>query len=215
MATVRFSKTLRSDILSAARDLFSNSMRDAIMSFDINDYAEDIYRAVVPNVAEAALSVVPRSFLSYVTDLRVIRAFGTPLSSRNDIKFVSPRVWPTELDRSLGAVRQYSTTNVSLIVLHSHPQLQAVEEALKKRDALIHSIEQQRNALVNEVDKLLNKHATLSPALREWPALWELLSDDVKEQHKRIVDKTGKEREDVQVDLSTATAILAINRINR
>jgi hypothetical protein len=189
-------------------------MRDAIMSFDINDYAEDIYRAVVPNVAEAALSVVPRSFLSYVTDLRVIRAFGTPLSSRNDIKFVSPRVWPTELD-SLGAVRQYGTANVSLLVLHSHPQLQAVEEAFKNREALIHSIEQQRNALVSEVDKLLNKHATLSPALREWPALWELLSDDVKEQHKRIVDKTGKEREDVQVDLSTATAILAINRINR
>jgi hypothetical protein len=46
----------------------------------------------------------------------------------------------------------------------------------------------------------------LAPALKAWPALWELIPDDVKEKHREVKERS-KGGIDLDVDLNKLTAV--------
>jgi len=65
------------------------------------------------------------------------------------------------------------------------------------------------------VDKLTQTYTTLAPALKAWPALWDLLDDDVKERHKKVVERGTKDVGELDVDLNDMTAAVTFSKLTR
>jgi hypothetical protein len=56
------------------------------------------------------------------------------------------------------------------------------------------------------VTKVIEAHATLAPALKVWPPLWELIPDEYKDRHREIKVQ-GKKEVTIDVDLGKLTAM--------
>ncbi len=78
----------------------------------------------------------------------------------------------------------------------------------------IRDLEFARDNDVKNAMAVLNAFRTLAPALKEWPALWELLPEETKSRHKEVVErKSGAARVVPTVDLDTLTGRLAAKRM--
>ena len=61
----------------------------------------------------------------------------------------------------------------------------------------------------------MTTYSTLAPALKAWPALWDLLDEDTKERHKKIVERKKKDTDDIGVDLNSMTAAVTFSKLTR
>jgi hypothetical protein len=83
----------------------------------------------------------------------------------------------------------------------------------------VYDAKQPTEAFMRNLDALLDKHKSLSPALREWPPLWDLLPEKAKDRHRSKTEarkKTKAEADDTEkaeVDLNAMTAIYATTRM--
>ncbi len=83
------------------------------------------------------------------------------------------------------------------------PKWAAINEAVKRRDEFTASVKQ-----------VINAHATLAPALKMWPPLWDLLSEDVKNKHREVTERSAKATaETVGVDLNRLTALASLSKM--
>jgi hypothetical protein len=80
--------------------------------------------------------------------------------------------------------KDYSDTSLAPVV----ENLRSMEETIK-----------QQVEAVRQIDRLLGKYSTLSPALKEFPALWDLLPESTRDKHKEVVERKPK-RETVSVE---------------
>ena len=67
---------------------------------------------------------------------------------------------------------------------------------------------------VEGINKLMNTYSTLAPALKAFPALWDLVPEEAKERHKKIVERKKAEVE-LDVDLNSMTAAVTLNKLTR
>jgi len=51
------------------------------------------------------------------------------------------------------------------------------------------------------VASVLNSFSTLAPALKEWPALWELVPDYAKNKYKEITEKRGASKANIDKEM--------------
>lgn len=71
-------------------------------------------------------------------------------------------------------------------------------------------IEKERDMFVSSVEKLLRANTSLAPALRAFPALWDLLDSEYQERHKKQVARKKPENKlDPSVDLGKLNAVMA------
>jgi hypothetical protein len=56
------------------------------------------------------------------------------------------------------------------------------------------------------VKKVTEAYSTLAPALKAWPPLWDLIPEDVKNTHRKIVERT-KNDVVLDVDIGKLTAL--------
>ena len=61
----------------------------------------------------------------------------------------------------------------------------------------------------------METYTTLAPALKAWHTLWDLLPDEAKERHKKIVERNRKDTIDVDVDLNSMTAAVTFSKLTR
>lgn len=95
-------------------------------------------------------------------------------------------------------------------------------DKLAEEEAVWHSAkqlyEEETETQVTAAKTFLNSFRTLAPALKAWPALWDLLDDKYKEQHKRVV--TRKKSDVPELDqtvldvLAPTTVAIAINNLD-
>ena len=78
----------------------------------------------------------------------------------------------------------------------------------------IKAVQLKRDEFVEQVQKIITAHATLAPALKMWPPLWDLIPDNYKDKHREIKEREKKDVV-VNVDLSTLTATVVANKLTR
>jgi hypothetical protein len=61
----------------------------------------------------------------------------------------------------------------------------------------------------------METYSTLAPAIKAWPALWDLVPDEAKERHKKVVERVKKDASDVGVDLNSMTAAVTFSKLTR
>lgn len=211
MATVRFSKELQDEIIKRAKAVFDKQLQAAQDSRpDATAWGERIYEVLFGQHV-AALNAVPQEFLSKVEQMDINRVGDM----RCGLRFMlnSPKPWPRKVNDN-----EYAKPNSSYdsadITLKEHPawaELKAEVVAWRER---CDAVAKKRDEFVAQVKKIIEAHATLSPALKMWPPLWDLVPEKYKEKHREIAERTKKEV-DVQVDLGALTAAVVANKITR
>jgi len=83
-------------------------------------------------------------------------------------------------------------------------------EAVETWSAKIRRVRDDEQTMKDSVHKLLRSHSTLSPCLKKWPALWDLLDEGYKDRHKEVVERKAKDSgPEYDLDFDRMTAMVA------
>jgi len=103
--------------------------------------------------------------------------------------------------------------NTSSIDGQNHP-LWDVARDIDRHHELCSAVIKERDKSIDAVGKLLGSVTTLAPALRAYPALWDLLPQYTKDKHTEVVVRSsGKAATVADVDLTQVTSILTTNKM--
>jgi hypothetical protein len=80
-----------------------------------------------------------------------------------------------------------------------------IEEVMAYNSRVSAALERQKE-FVNMVEQVIESYTTLAPALKAWPALWELIPEATKDRHREVKERVKKETT-LDVDLNKLTAM--------
>lgn len=209
MATVRFSKELQEAIIANAKKVFEKQVQAAKDARPPHSWGNVIYDKLFGHVVPM-LNAVPQEFLRMRESIEVATVGSQQCRLRFDL--TSPRPWPHEFKDS-DLAKKYSGYGDEIALKDDlawgelHADVTRWQQGIK--DAL-----QKQNEFVEQVKKIIEAHATLAPALKMWPALWDLIPEEYKEKHKEIKVREKKEVE-VNVNLGALTAAVTFNKLTR
>lgn len=104
--------------------------------------------------------------------------------------------------------------HASRISLHADGRWAWVLQRKLEIDQHRQTICDERTAFQKSVSTVLEAYSTLAPALRAWPALWDLVPADTQAKHKEVKERKPKEVDlSEKVDLSSLTAVLAASKL--
>lgn len=209
MATVRFSKELQDEIIKRATGVFGKQVETAKDSRPSHEWGDKIY-TILFGQHVPALNAVPQEFLNMVDYIEVDRVGAVNCGLRFDLP--SKRAWPREFIETEYAKRASSYDNE--LLLKDHLVWGELYVEVKAWQERISVVQEKRNEFVKQVQQIIRAHATLAPALKMWPPLWDLVPEEYKERHRKVVEREKKDAE-VNVDLSSMTAAVVANKITR
>jgi len=220
MATVRFSEQLKSDILSNAKRLFKQQKESAVSSFP-EGVADTIYDKFFTADVVGKMNALPDGFLKTKESIEFTGFQDIPehiadkhmyTTSSVMLNFSSARRWPETWPE------QMTGGKIDWRALRLHwndDRWDDVKKHVFDYNQRIQTIEQKEESFVEGVKEIINTYATLAPALKAWPALWDLVPDDAKERHKKIVERVKKEASDITADLNNLTAQVTFSKLTK
>lgn len=210
MATVRMSQQLRNDVIARANLIF-NKKADAVKERPLPPEwtADHIYETAIAPWKEH-MDKLPDMFFNRFSELS-INVNGVTRS----LRLPAPKPFPFKFPDTHYVRTAHSYMSNSWLLRDDAncaptPFQPLIDTLLAQQRELV-TIQANKEAFVFGVSKVLGAHSTLAPALKAWPALWDLLPDDTKEQHKRIATKNSvvkPELDDVDVASLTATVVM-------
>jgi hypothetical protein len=202
MATVRFSKELMDSIVKNARLKMQPAVDRAEQSRPDNSWGQRIYDTLFQDVAPL-LAQVPTHWLTTTSDFTVEKVGG--LDCDLPFKFATPQPWPRDFVASELALksRSYYPNHISL---RSHLTWGEFHAEVAAYQGRIKAAQERRSEFIAMVKQVIEAYATLAPALKAWPPLWDLIPEDVKNKHRQVVEREKKEVK-LEVDLNKLTAM--------
>ena len=210
MATVRFSDELKGAIVKNAEAIFKKQLDDALASYP-KDWADRVYeRAFAPYIP--AMNSLPSCFFTTVGTINIAKIgdmrVGVACSLTNSRAY--PYALPTTPDFPVSKTG-YSDTELTLKDTPMFEDIKAEAIAYMER---VSTVKQRKEVFVEQVKKIINAHATLAPALKMWQPLWDLIPEEYKERHRKVVERT-KNEVSVDVDLGSLTAAVVAHKLTR
>jgi hypothetical protein len=103
-----------------------------------------------------------------------------------------------------------SGNSVTLELISSIVWRDEVDMLVEWNQKMVDAAAKKRAAKENAV-KLLTQFKTLAPALKAWPALWDLLPEHYKERHRLVAERGAKPAPaDVSKDLEKLNGVTAL-----
>lgn len=209
MATVRFSKELNEAIIKNAKAVFDKQAQAAREAKPDDAWGDKIYNILFGEHV-TALNAVPQYFLSMTEKIKIEQVGGR--SCNLEFKLSNPRPFPKEfpnmeLAKKAGYYDNAVALKDNLVWGEFFAEVAKWQEGMK-------AVEEKRRVFVEQVEKIISAHATLAPALKMWQPLWDLIPEEYKERHRKIVEREKKEV-NVDVDLQSLTATVVAHKIMR
>ena len=210
MATVRFSDELKGAIVKNAEAIFKKQLDDALASYP-KDWADRVYeRAFAPYIP--SMNSLPSCFFTTVGSINISKIgdmkVGVTCTLTNSRAY--PYALPTTHDFPVSKTG-YSDTELTLKDTPMFEDIKAEAIAYMER---VSTVKQRKEVFVEQVKKIINAHATLAPALKMWQPLWDLIPEEYKERHRKVVERT-KNEVSVDVDLGSLTAAVVAHKLTR
>jgi hypothetical protein len=210
MATVRFSDELKGAIVKNAEAIFKKQLDDALASYP-KDWADRVYeRAFAPYIP--SMNSLPSCFFTTVGSINIAKIgdmrVGVACTLTNSRAY--PYALPTTPDFPVSKTG-YSDTELTLKDTPMFEDIKAEAIAYMER---VSTVRQRKEVFVEQVKKIINAHATLAPALKMWQPLWDLIPEEYKERHRKVVERT-KNEVSVDVDLGSLTAAVVAHKLTR
>lgn len=228
MATVKISKELIEHVMSNARSVHSGRIYSVNKGIDLCGWTSDKMMEFILGQDLLATLRKPevQPFVNTVTELHLESVNGvgagiTLSAPSSPLPFVKGRSVDIPIADSTGAAigiatlkLLYSGTTGFIKLSAPNDKLNGlVEELQSARDEKWRLTSMQEEYLTS-IRKVLDSFATLAPALKAWPALWELLPEETKNKHKQVREKpAARGASAVDVDLDRLTAITAAHRL--
>jgi hypothetical protein len=206
MATVRITKELTEQITQNARAKFSDRIKAVEATAPVG-WGDFIYETLLGKHIPL-MEQLPEEFFDARDKLVVNRVGGQGVNLNFTLS--SHKRWPKRLHPNELAEENYYGGALILKDDLVWGELYAEVIAWKERCAVIRK---QAEEFTEGVTKVLGAYSTLSPALKAWPPLWELVPEWAKNKHKEIVERKKPERETPEVDMNRLTAVLAASKM--
>ena len=226
MATVRFSDTLKRDILRNARDVFKKRIEDYINAHPVNTsgWADRIYDTLVDTSLQQKLATIPKEWLEideYLTcridfdNAERYKDFNlgkTPEHLNKSLKYSKPRPRPMSRNKNVETDKVYNILVGGYALDWNDTDFKWLRDEYIKIHKPICNIKAEEREFIEGVKKVIESHSTLARALKKWEGLWDLLPDEAKERHKRVVERYESEpvedtTKDVDFDKLTASIV--------
>lgn len=209
MATVRFSGDLKGVILNNAKGLFAKRIEDAQANVP-KDIGDRVYERGMGRYIPH-FNNLPHQFFKHEDGIRIVKVGD--VSCHINSKFSSKKIFPiADMPPETMMKAEGYFGNIALI--NTNGFWDDILAEITAYHAAIDAIVQQQQKFVANVDLIITAHATLAPALKVWPALWDLLPQGTKDKHKEIVERK-KSEVTVDVDLGSLTAAVAFSKLVR
>lgn len=220
MATVRFSETLKDNIRRKAKDMFKESIKKAEENYPTT-WADKMYDCFFPADVVAKFNALPAYAMKEQPHIDFNGFRGMPDAEDKDqynfnntirLEFSSPRRWPDEFTSEVtGFNARYGSGECNWDDTRwdwLKPEVKAYTDKINAEVA-------KQDSLLEGINKLMETYSTLAPALKAWPALWDLLDDDTRERHKRVVERNKTGSDTLDVDLNKMTAAVTYSKLTR
>lgn len=161
----------------------------------------DAYTLLVPVEAQETMKLLPRDYFRTTNTFR-INYRGMPATEMMTLEGKAVPVPHKHSDYTQLSVPETSTWE------WFYKPVTARAETRKAVNA-------EKTSAVDAARAMLGNYATLAPALKAWPALWNLLSEQTKTRHRMPATPREKPapREIVEVDVSGVTALVTMEKI--
>lgn len=216
MATVRFSDTLKSEIMSNANRVYQPMLEKARQNYPKERWSTQIYEAAFSAHQRSLMAQLPETYFKKHESVECTCPRDFDVKGLHGVVGHSFTLDFTGLsfpyDDNASPVLQFSWRNARLNDSSMLPQFR--EEYVQFCKGIA-EVEQQREAFVDGVKKVINAYSTLAPALKAWPALWDLVPDEAKDRHKKIVERKRGDTPDLDVDTNTLTAAVTMSKLTR
>lgn len=218
MATVRFSEELRQCIISNARRVHTEIISKAEEAYP-QDWGDRLYDLMFRDT-KAAMNALPKGYFKAHDSLR-IEGFGEDRDRTVEVKLSSERRWPNETpaNESTG-LRTGGRSFYNGVTLD--PADDRWDDFKVEYNVFLNNYEaavKQQVDFVGGVKQVLNSYSTLAPALKAWPALWDLIPTDKKDRHREIVEKRSRSAPTNEmgeaIDLNSLTAVVTADKLTR
>ena len=231
MTTVRFSEDLRSTIGIKAKKIFQERIEEAEVAPD--NWAGNIYDLAFKDTKKMMYDL-PKGYFRIQQNLnfngfrgtgwdesfnRVARLSWQNLDEKTDQS--NYRRFPYDMsetdNESLGLTGVVRSSGWTLNT--DDPRWRDIKEEYREWCQKIHTLEQEQKMFVDGVKEVINAYSTLAPALKAWPALWDLVPEEKKEKHREVLvrtkaSETAKNLAE-EVDLSKLTGHVTANKLTR
>lgn len=214
MATVRINETISRNVRRKLTSIYDRRIlrvKAAVLTPENN---QAIYNAFIGDyIGAIEQSGLPQALFRKVDMIDIYcngTRFRTDLANKQIFWENADDILPFVNSSSWG----YNSVDISLkpdVDFNGTPLQLLVDTA-----AQVKQIEEEKDNAVRALKILLEKYSTLAPALKEWPALWDLLDDDVKEKHKEVVERKKPEPKPEVTDtpdFSSLTAAVIANKL--
>lgn len=122
-------------------------------------------------------------------------------------KLSTPLPWPNELrvTESYQPARSYYQTTGN-VHLKEHEMWHEFMQEVSAYVDRVKAACDRRNEFVDMVKQVVGTYTTLAPALKAWPALWDLIPEADKERHREVKERIKKDTT-LDIDLNRLTAM--------
>jgi hypothetical protein len=208
MATVKFSGELREQIINTAKQKFAVQIQKVTNAHPANAaWGDVIYNEIMKDWLPTMLQL-PASFFHERNSIVIVHIGSQHVGL--EFPFTAAKLFPLALPDGAVAAKQNSYNNS--FTLKAVPEFDLLVEEVRAWKARIAAATAQQQEFAASVSAVVHGYATLAPALKAWPPLWDLLAEHIKEKHKLIVEREKKEVV-LGVDLDRATALASWTKI--
>lgn len=211
MATVRISETLIDRVERKIMDIFNDRLKAVESNIASESEMLELFNEWLAPY-ETAINTVPKEFFT----LRNTVSVDVDGVRVGEIKLPQEKPMPNN---------NVDTPRFTFMASHWTPRLRVndvpenakfVERAEEYRTAR-NKIMDERDSMIRSVKTLLKSHATLSPALKKWPPLWDLLDEEYQERHKKVVVRekktTEKDEALAEIDFDSMTGVVVSSKL--
>lgn len=210
MATVRFSDSLKKEIIANAERLF-DARRSAAAAMPSREMCNAFYDSVMADYLPHINALPPEFFNQH----SYIRVQFPNINDEIRVDFGYARCFPESSVVSMRLEKRWGDMCNYLPHRNAGPAEAEMLAFLEQRKANMESVKLQENKFVDGVKHILNSFVTLAPALKAMPALWDLLPQDTQDKHKEVKTTSKREVDLSTVDLDNLTATIAVAKLVR
>tara|TARA_X000001382_G_scaffold124001_1_gene108207 strand:+ start:117 stop:791 length:675 start_codon:yes stop_codon:yes gene_type:complete len=220
MATVRISQRLFDSIVGNAKKLFSGRYEKAQDEYNKN-WGKIIRSKLYPSDVLTKIDSLDSEWFAHSSKITFEGFINTPdeiiNSGSHPITFEVEK-FPTPQDPlDFGWEITSGYRDECHIKLDAtNPKWATILAEYKVYKQKLYDIKQEKKALVDTVEKVLNNYRTLAPCIKAMPKLYDLLPSYARNRHNEIIERAERTKpEDLDIDSSVLDVAMVKDKITK
>ena len=224
MATVRFSDKLKDEIERKAEDVFKEKITEAKVNKPVTWNADYLYNTIFSKDRRDKMSALPSNYMETQKNISLSGFYDVPReeedkhrgdywSTHDQVRFdfSIPKPMPHKSDHP-----DWKKNWRSMSLKYDTPRFAAIQAEWETWVQGVVAIKAKQKEFVKGVNQVTHTYATLAPALKAFPALWDLVPEQYRERHLEIsTRKKGSPSELGDLDVDALTSVVTLSKLTR